>query len=42
MNIEPTNHFMEKPTEEEGELSDHEQDSTTAEADQALSEEQNY
>ena len=34
--------FLEKPFEEEGELSDLDQDSTTAEVDQALSEEQIY
>ena len=41
MDTEPTGHFPEKPTEEEGELSNHDQDSATAEVDQAASEEQN-
>ena len=37
-----TSCFIEKPTEEEGQLSDHEQNFTSAKSDQALSEKQNY
>ena len=40
MDTEPTDHFLEKPTEKEVEFSDLVQDSTIAEVDQALSEDQ--